>query len=170
MNDHRVNVINRMLRLARTFSLSALAGFPLPVAFGQMYSVVDLGTYSDTGGQTLSGPRAINRGGQIAGINVIGGSYQAMVYGGSWTNLGTLGGVDSYAAGINNLAQIAGYSSMDSTTTNAFLWTAGGTGGVPGNVQMQNLGTLGGVLSQGYAINQAGQITGYAQNSQNDRA
>jgi probable HAF family extracellular repeat protein len=135
-----------------------------------MYTVTDLGTYADKAGQTLSGPRAINSAGQLAGINVIGGSYRGLVYGGSWTNLGTLGGTDSYAAAINGSARVVGYSLNASGLDHAFLWTPGGTGGVPGNVQMKDLGTLGGNSSEAYEINQAGQITGYAQNGQNDRA
>jgi probable HAF family extracellular repeat protein len=136
-----------------------------------MYTVTDLGAYTDNGGQTLSGPRAINGVSQIAGINMIGGSYRGLVYGGSWTNLGTLGGVDSYAAGINNLERVVGYSSFDASGLhNAFLWAPGGTDGVPGNVQMKDLGTLGGNSSEAYAINQGGQITGYAQTGQNDHA
>jgi probable HAF family extracellular repeat protein len=170
MNDHRTSLTSNALFQGRRFLLRAIVGFHITVASGQMYTVTDLGTYADKAGQTLSGPRAINSAGQIAGINVIGGSYRGLVYGGSWTNLGTLGGTDSYAAAINNSARVVGYSLNGSGLDHAFLWTPGGTGGVPGNVQMKDLGTLGGNSSEAYSINQTGQITGYAQNGQNDRA
>src|SRR5436190_3210282 len=159
-----------ILRLSKRFGLRVVVGFHVTVAAGQIYTVTDLGAYSDNGGQNLSGPRAVNRVGQLAGINVIGGNYRGLVYGGSWTNLGTLGGTDSYAAGINSSERVVGYSLNASGLDHAFLWTPGGTGGVPGNVQMKDLGTLGGNSSEAYAINQNGQITGYAQNSQNDHA
>jgi probable HAF family extracellular repeat protein len=170
MNDHRTSLITNVLCHGRCFLLKAIVGFHIVSASGQTYTVTDLGTYTDKAGQTLSGPRTINSIGQLAGINVIGSSYRALIYGGSWTNLGTLGGTDSYAAGINSSARVVGYSLNASALDHAFLWTPGGTGGVPGNVQMKDLGTLGGNSSEAYAINQAGQITGYAQNGQNDRA
>jgi len=170
MNDHGTSLIKRVLLHGKRFALRAIIGFHITVALGQKYSVTDLGAYTDNSGQTLSGPRAINGVGQLAGINVVGGSYRGLVYGGSWTNLGTLGGTDSYAAGINSSERVVGYSLNASGLDHAFLWTPGGTGGVPGNVQMKDLGTLGGNASEAYAINQGGQITGYAQNGQNDRA
>jgi probable HAF family extracellular repeat protein len=70
--------------------------------------------------------------------------------------LGTLGGPDAFASGINAAGQITGYSSIDGTVQ-AFLYS----GGV-----MRDLGTLGTLPdfeSQGHALNAAGQITGESQ-------
>ena len=73
------------------------------------------------------------------------------------TDLGTLGnGNDSYATGINDAGQIAGYATTTSSATgpeHAFLLDAGGS--------MEDLGTLGGD-SQATAINNMGQVVGYS--------
>jgi len=73
-----------------------------------------------------------------------------------------LGGSESLAGGINDSGLVAGYSRTDAGGTNAFLWTPGGTDGVAGNPQMRSLGTLGGSVSEAYAINKFGQVTGYS--------
>ncbi len=80
----------------------------------------------------------------------------------SWTSagglqdLGTLSGDNtSRAAGINDLGQVVGFSSVDGTTTyHAFLWTS--SGGI------QGLGTLGGSSSIADAINASEQVVGWA--------
>lgn len=69
-------------------------------------------------------------------------------------DLGTLGGPNSYAYGINNAGQVVGFAEISPGTDRAFLWS-GGT--------MQDLGTLGGLQSQASAINASGQIVGDAQ-------
>ncbi|HYN82581.1 MAG TPA: hypothetical protein VES88_13890 [Gemmatimonadaceae bacterium] len=68
------------------------------------------------------------------------------------TDLGTLGGADSEALGVNNFTQVVGWSDLPSGEDRAFLWTK--VGG------MQNLGTLGGNSSRAYAINDNGQVVG----------
>ena len=50
-------------------------------------------------------------------------------------DLGTLGGQNSFAFGINNLGQIVGTSELESGQSRAFLWENG---------EMMDLGTLGG--------------------------
>ncbi|MGA8099996.1 MAG: hypothetical protein WB810_15180 [Candidatus Cybelea sp.] len=84
------------------------------------------------------------------------------------TDLGTLGGNESYAAGVNDRGQIAGsalnavadpYSffgvftalSANSTQTRAFLWQKN---------KMTDIGTLGGPDAEGVFINRRGQIAG----------
>ncbi|WP_198358892.1 PEP-CTERM sorting domain-containing protein [Noviherbaspirillum autotrophicum] len=74
------------------------------------------------------------------------------------TDLGTLGGVFSYGAKINNAGQVTGSSTTSTGTTHAFIYSNGA---------MTDLGTLGGSYSYGYDINNAGQVTGYAYNSNN---
>lgn len=82
-------------------------------------------------------------------------------------DLGTLGGEYSTAFGINNSGQVVGWADLagegredcvpDSLlcgTEHAFLWENG---------VMTDLGTLGGIVSQARAINDAGQIVGWAE-------
>ena len=67
------------------------------------------------------------------------------------TDLGTLGGTQSFAYGINNSGQVVGYSDTSSGNQHAFLYS----GGV-----MQDLGTLGGTSSGANGINNSGQVVG----------
>src|SRR4051794_39733917 len=77
------------------------------------------------------------------------------------TDLGTLGGTSSKANGVNNAGQVAGESFTSSGVRQAFLWTPGGTGGVPSNPQMRDIGNLSGhATSLAYGINASGQVTG----------
>ena len=74
---------------------------------------------------------------------------------GGWmdlTDLGTLGGNDSYAWGINELGQVVGHSETADGHVHAFLWEEG-TG-------MTDLGTLGGDDSYARGINDLGQVVG----------
>src|ERR1041385_8527168 len=67
-------------------------------------------------------------------------------------DLGTLGGTESHATGINNLGWVVGYSTTsNNASTNAFLWD--------GSI-MHDLGTLGGAASYAYGINDAGVVVG----------
>jgi probable HAF family extracellular repeat protein len=69
------------------------------------------------------------------------------------TDLGTLGGNSSYALGINDSGQVAGYSYLaDNVTIHAFIWSA-----APG---MVDLGTDGGADSRAWAINASGDVAG----------
>ncbi len=119
----------------------------------------DLGTL---GGSTAVAS-AINHNGQVVGwssIILLGGTPQHAFL---WTatggmqDLGSWGG-DSWAHGINNSGQVVGAAATISPTgasvQHAFLWTAAGG--------LQDLGTLGGGNSSASAINDNGQIVGYA--------
>ena len=79
------------------------------------------------------------------------GKPQAPTY--TIIDLGTLGGVSSYAQGINARGQVVGGSATTAGGFHAFLWEAG-TG-------MQDLGTLGRDFSIASGINAQGQVVGY---------
>jgi probable HAF family extracellular repeat protein len=82
--------------------------------------------------------------------------------GGAPRDLGTLGGIHSYAYGINGGGDIVGYSytTLASGTHHAALWRASAG-------PAQDLGTLGGVLSVAYGINASGDIVGYSYTAAN---
>ncbi len=72
-------------------------------------------------------------------------------------SLGTLGGNNSEALGINASNEVVGDSFVSKGIDHAFLWTPG--------AGMQDLGTLGGKKSFAIAINSSGQIAGYSYTS-----
>ena len=82
--------------------------------------------------------------------------------GGGWNKLGTLGGNDTFATGINDSGQVVGESNskIDSQVFHAFI-----TG--PNGVGMTDLGTLdgGNGYSSATGINDAGQVVGYSSNA-----
>jgi probable HAF family extracellular repeat protein len=71
------------------------------------------------------------------------------------TDLGTLGGPEAAAYGINERGQVAGNAEIPSGGTHAYLYTNG--------VGTMDLGTLGGGGSFGYALNDFGQVVGGTQ-------
>ncbi len=137
-------------------------------ARANLYAVSDLGILTDLPGRTEATVGGINSSGKVVCNSVANGAYAAMLYGGVWTNLGTLGGADSFGYGVNDSVRVVGNSTSAAGLTRAFLWTPGGTDGVPANPQMKDLGTLGGPSSKAFAINNSGQVAGYAETSRND--
>jgi probable HAF family extracellular repeat protein len=72
------------------------------------------------------------------------------------TQLGTLGGTQSNALGINNSGQVVGSATLTGDTTyHATLWQSGSTTPI-------DLGTLGGNYSAAIGINDVGQVVGTA--------
>lgn len=119
----------------------------------------DLGTL----GGSLSQANAINfddltqAASQIAGWSLVTGdtAFHAVTWDASsnMTDLGTLGGTNSFAFGNNCIKQVVGSSGTPGdATTDAFVWD-------PVN-GMKDLGTLGGSTAQATAINCNGQIVG----------
>jgi probable HAF family extracellular repeat protein len=82
-------------------------------------------------------------------------------------DLGTLGGDESWAYGLNNLGQVAGWAELPSGIYHAFVWADADGDGWSSSGEMQDLGTLGGLFSAAYGINDSGVIVGYAQDQNN---
>jgi probable HAF family extracellular repeat protein len=76
---------------------------------------------------------------------------QAVDY--TFTDLGTLGGKNSYASDINAGGQVVGYSLLADGSQHAFIYRDGA---------MHDLGTLGGTNSQATGINSSGYVVGWS--------
>jgi probable HAF family extracellular repeat protein len=123
-------------------------------------------TWSEANGYTTLGTlgglnsyaKAINDQGVVAGHSQDASGYlHAFVWDGtSMIDLGTLGGTSSFAYGINTSNQVVGYSFASDGSTRAFLHMGGVL--LDLNSMVANLGNW--VLTEAYAINDAGQITG----------
>lgn len=148
--------------IARVWLMASTTLLLPSLGLAQLYSVKDLGILNNLAGQNRSGVNAINYHAQVAGVNLTNNLYRAFLYGGSWAELGTLGGTTSAALGINDAGRVVGRSLDTNGFNHAFLWTLGGVDGVPGNPQMKDLGTLGGDVSEADDINNAGQVAGYS--------
>jgi probable HAF family extracellular repeat protein len=70
------------------------------------------------------------------------------------TDLGTLGGGQSEASGLNDLGQVVGLSRTSDGEDHAFLWSGGA---------MTDLGTLGGKTSVATAIDNDGRVVGQSE-------
>jgi probable HAF family extracellular repeat protein len=78
----------------------------------------------------------------------------------SVTNLGTLGGTQSYPNGINNGSWVTGAADLPGgQNEHAFLWIKG---------QMTDLGTLGGPNSLAWPVNDRGEVAGDSETSSAD--
>ena len=124
-------------------------------------SMSDLGTLGGNG----SWAYGISDTGKIAGYSTTStGNSRAFLYsGGSMVDLGTLGGTDSYASGINELGQIVGTSTLAGGGPNHAFLREGST--------MYDLNDLltasnGWTLNEALAINEWGDICGYATDPQ----
>src|SRR5690606_591954 len=91
---------------------------------------------------------SINDNGEITGSNL--NDHAFHWYNGVLTDLGTLGGSESFGQQINNLGWIAGRSDLVNGNMVAMLYTN----------SMINLGTLGGSDADARGINDAGVVVG----------
>jgi len=96
---------------------------------------------------------------QVAGWSLVSGdtAQHAVVWDANHKilDLGTLGGTNSQASGVNCDGQVVGGSgTADDATTEAFVWDP--------EDGMQDLGTLGGSVAQATAINCSGQVVGFS--------
>ena len=126
-------------------------------AFAGEYEITDLGMLD---GHIKSEAYDINDYGQVVGISYERVGYPGPVYkghaflwdNGTMTDLGTLGGDESFAYGINDDGQVVGGAiTAGSSIQHAFLWDSR---------TITDLGTLGGPESYAVAINNLGQIAG----------
>jgi probable HAF family extracellular repeat protein len=114
----------------------------------------DLGTPKGT---TVTGCYAINDRGEVAGDShrtPERGRQAVVFYGGGFRELGTLGGKESCAGGINNSGQVVGWAENAEGIRHAFLFSGG---------KLLDLGTLGGRNSYAGAVGNAGHIVGWAE-------
>ena len=124
------------------------------------YHVIDLGVLGI--GRSIA--KGINNNGEVVGLTSnhpeIGVFQHAFLYkNGVMNDLGALynNSYNSYAYGINDKGHIVGYSEdLSLTKPHAFLYSNG---------LMQDMGTLGGLYSAANAINNQGQIVGWAHNT-----
>lgn len=117
-------------------------------------------------GGSWSSANAINRVGQVAGTSTTAaGTFHAFSGNAAGiSDLGTLGGRNSYGLGLNANGTVVGTAQNSAGYLRAFETTAAG---------LFDLGTLGGSSSVAYGINDRGQIVGYSSLSQqcgNDHA
>jgi probable HAF family extracellular repeat protein len=148
------DVMNRFLEFSRTAILFRVLGLIALVslcvaAFTQVpdYVRIDLGYIGAT-------PHAIN--GQNAVVGELYNkdtrcSHAFLWKDGALTDLGTLGGLNSYAQAINDSDHVVGWSQTTDGKVHAFLWKDG---------VMSDLGTLGGDSSYAMAINEHNQVVG----------
>lgn len=135
--------------------------------------MIDLGTL----GGAESSASGVNDSGQVTGYAyTTGAAYHAFritPVGATWavdanndgvndlmTDLGTLGGTNSWGRGINNNGDVVGESDTVDGRTRAFVWRNG---------VMTDLGTLGGANSSAAAISDDGVIVGWAENAGGQR-
>jgi probable HAF family extracellular repeat protein len=146
-------------RCLAAFLIAALGGLTSRALADPTYTITDLLTLGGTNSQAL----AINDKGQIVGFSDTSGGSHAFLWDAmnGMQDLGTLGEAGSQALAINDNGQIAGFLETFSNGSHAFLWLPGDAYGLPAG--LNDLGTLpGGTDSRALAINNLGQVAGWA--------
>lgn len=140
----------------RRFTLAIFAAWLLSsLAVAQTFNVTDLGSLDLGGTFDISFGNALNTLGQVAGSSYTSSGAQHAFF---WTltsglaDLGTFGGQNSQAWGVNDSSQVVGQADLANGLTHAFLWTQ--------SQGMQDLGSLSHASSYAYAINNVGQVVG----------
>ncbi|MCL5745253.1 MAG: PEP-CTERM sorting domain-containing protein [Acidobacteria bacterium] len=120
-------------------------------------SAVDLG---DLSGGRWTAARSINEAGEIilwgkpSGVAENHAVFWRGDAGSPVVDLGTFGGSESWAYGLNDQGFVVGWAGKADGTYHAFVWDG---------AVMTDLGTLGGPFSSAYGINDQGTIVGWAQ-------
>jgi len=121
----------------------------------------------NTLGGAVSRANAINAAGQIAGqAETADGSLHAFLYrDGKMTDLGAPDVDFSKATALNDAGQVVGIFGYWTNRKDGLAWHPDDHAFLYDNGKMQDLGTLGGRMSQAFAINASGQIVGWAENA-----
>jgi probable HAF family extracellular repeat protein len=153
-NFSSANAINRAGTIVGQSNTAGIGG-----AFAYSGGVMtSLTAVANLPGVTLDRALALNSNGEIVGVMEHSGSPTSHGFsyaGGMVTDLGTLGGSNSQANGVNDIGVVVGNADT-ATTTHAFLFVGGA---------MSDLGTLGGPNSTALAINNPGTIVGQSDNA-----
>jgi probable HAF family extracellular repeat protein len=126
-----------------------------------LYSGGGMTNISPPAGLDSAQASAINASGQIVGGARLStdpaGNDRAFLFvpGQGSRDLGTLGGLGSWARAINDAGQVVGAADTATGTRHAFIWN-------PTTQTMLDIGTLGGPNSVAFAINAGGQVAGVA--------
>ncbi|MEI9947754.1 MAG: hypothetical protein WDO74_01955 [Pseudomonadota bacterium] len=125
--------------------------------------LTDLGVLDPTHPSVTHAATALNNHGTVVGFSSLQVSWQGsfdltVQHAFRWkadtgmVDLGTLGGVQSFAVGVNDADEVAGSASLPDDDVHAAVWDAQG--------RIRDLGTLGGRGSRASGINNRGQVVG----------
>jgi probable HAF family extracellular repeat protein len=117
-------------------------------------SSIDIGSLISGSGNSEA--YAINDSGQVAGafFNAANTVQRAFIYDVSGvTDLGTLGGLQSAAIGINGSGEVVGWSLTAGNATHGFIYNG---------ITMTDIGTLNGGTTKAQGINDSGQVVGFS--------